>query len=105
MPNKRKAKGRASTEKPKRMKTGSSAEDRRKAALSRAGTKSKVKVKKVDKTAAETKRPQEKSPRGGPRNKSLPSVEAKASKPPKDKKAGKTPTAGERPEEKGSRGR
>ncbi len=105
MPNRRKAKGRAKTEKPKRMKTGSSAEDRRKPALSTAGAKSRVEVKKVDRTTAKTKRPLEKSPGERPRTKNLPSARAKSAKPQKDKKAGKTPAVVEQPVGKRPRGR
>ena len=131
MPNKKKAKGRASTEKPKRTKTGSSAEDRRKAALSPAGVKSRVEVKKVDRTTARTKslpsaqaksgkpqkdkkasktravveRPAEKRPKGRPDTKGSQSPQAKPSKGPKDKKAGRIATAVEQPKVKRPRGR
>jgi RNA polymerase primary sigma factor len=105
MPNKKKAKGRASTEKSKRMKTGSSAEDRQKAALAPAVTKSKAKVKKAGKPAAAAKRLQQKRPSQKPRTKSLPSAQAKSGKPPKDKKAGKIPTTVEQPTGKRPRGR
>ena len=105
MPNKRKAKGRASTEKSNRMKTGASAEDRRKAALAPAITKSKARVKKASKPAAAAKRPQEKRPEGKTGTKSLPAPKASRSKRPKDKKLGKTATAVEQPTGKRPRGR
>jgi RNA polymerase primary sigma factor len=105
MPNKKKAKGRASTEKSKRMKTGSSAEDRQKAALAPAVTKSKAKVKKAGKPAAAAKRLQEKRPEARTGTKILPVPQARRSERPKDKKAGKTPAVVERPTGKRPRGR
>jgi RNA polymerase primary sigma factor len=96
MPNRRKAKGRANTEKSNRMKTGALAEDRRKAALAPAVTKSKAKVKKAGKPAAAAKRPQDKRlgktasaveqptgkrPRGRPRTRGLESAEGRKPSP------------------------